>query len=323
MYGIEPDAGAGAVLRQLGRPYDPPRAVAAMLGLPRRLARQLVGVVLATSSEVEDLLDAMPRILRSLAIATTDRPERCYGELRGPVLWSETMSARSASAGDPGLFVCATTTRAYDTDENRVLKSALDVVLAAGRAAGHPYEQIVEDVIKRARHNGQQAARLMEHQTLASVPVARLSGRALRRTRAGSRRTTYQPALAVLHRADEPLFAEHLLAFADARTRAQHDLLAATLARMEAVTGTPPILRVARGSLVAGPLSYHHPGREDDEGSIDGIVIGGVLLDVPDPLDGQSEDARARLTTRAGDRQAVLALGPEDVERAVRLGLSG
>ncbi len=72
-----------------------------------------------------------------MAIATTDKPERCYGELRGPVLWSETMSARSASAGDPGMFVCATTTKAYDTDENRVLKAALDVIRRAGADADH------------------------------------------------------------------------------------------------------------------------------------------------------------------------------------------
>ena len=53
------------------------------------------------------------------------------------MLWSETMSARSASAGDPGLFVCATTTKAYDTDENRVLKAALDAIRQAGADAEH------------------------------------------------------------------------------------------------------------------------------------------------------------------------------------------
>ena len=53
-------------------------------------------------------------------------PQRCIGELRGPVLWSETMSARASSFGDRDLFICATPSRAYDIDENRILVAALD-----------------------------------------------------------------------------------------------------------------------------------------------------------------------------------------------------
>ena len=168
--------GLALVLERLARPYDPERVTAALLGLPNRVARQLVGAVLATSDEAEDLLEAMPAIVRSMAIATTDRAERCMGELRGPVLWAETMSARSASAGDPGLFVCATTTKAYDTDENRVLKAALDAIRRAARNAEHGMDSHADDVVRRARHNGQHSAHLMEHQTLAQVPVVRPTG---------------------------------------------------------------------------------------------------------------------------------------------------
>jgi len=321
MYGIEPGAGLGVILASLARPYDPHRVTSALLGLSPNVTRQLVGAVLATSDEAEDLLDAMPRILRSLAIATTDRPERCFGEIRGPVLWAETMSARSSSAGDTGLYICATTTKAYDTDENRVLKAALDAICRAGHHAERGMEGYTDDVVKRARHNGQHAARLMDHQTLAPVPVARPTGRSLRRTRAGSRRHTYQPALAVLRRAGDPLGPDHLDAFADDRTRAQHDLLAACLQRLEHVTGARPVLRTHHGGLAAGPLIFHHPGRRGDPGEIGGIAIGPVLLDVPDPLGGDPDRARALLTLRAGARQAVLALGAEDVEQAVALAL--
>jgi hypothetical protein len=321
MFGVEDGSGLAAVMGRLARPYDPERVTAALLGMRARLARQLVGTVLATSDEAEELLAAMPTIVRSLAIATTDRPERCYGELRGPVLWAETMSARSASAGDPGLFVCATTTKAYDTDENRVLKAALEAVHRAGRRAEALAEGYGEDVAKRARHNSQVAARLLDHQTLAQVPLTTPGGRALRRTRAGSRRHTYRPALAVLHRAGEPLGPHHLAALADARTRAQHDLLAATLQHLEAVTGTRPPLRSDRGGLTTGPLTFHHPGRAEDPGQLDGITIGGVLLDVADPLHADPDRARSVLGQRAGRRVAILARGPEDVARAVALAL--
>ena len=41
-----------------------------------------------------------------LATAITDAHERCRGELRGPVLWSETLSARASTFGDENLYVC-------------------------------------------------------------------------------------------------------------------------------------------------------------------------------------------------------------------------
>jgi hypothetical protein len=322
VYGAEPGSGTAVLLERLARPYDPERATSALLGLPSRVTRQLVGAVLATSDEAEDLLDAMPAIVRSMAIASTDRPERCVGEIRGPVLWGETMSARSSSAGDPGLFVCATTTKAYDTDENRVLKAALAAVHRAGRNAEHGTDGYTDEVIRRARHNGQHAARLLEHQTLTQVPVVRPSGRALRRTRAGSRRHTYHPALAMLRRAGEPVEADHLRAFADPRTAAQHDLLAATLDEVERATGEQLQLRTDHGALRAGPVTFHHPGRRSDVPHLDGIAIDSVLLDVPDPLDEDPDVARAALEQRAQGRRAVLALGPGDVVRAVELALA-
>jgi len=314
--------GLGVVLDWLARPYEPERVTAALLGLSMRSTRQIVGAVLATSDEAEALLEAMPTIVRSMAIATTDKPERCIGEIRGPVLWGETMSARSASAGDPGLFVCATTTKAYDTDENRVLKAALAAVQRSGRHAEHGMEGYTDRVVSRARHNSQHAGRLLEHQTLAQVPVVRPTPRALRRTRAGTRRHTYRPALSLLRRAGEPMQAAHINAFADERTRAQHDLLAATLQHLEDVTGASPPLRSDHGGLTAGPVTFHHPGRQGDPDHLDGITIGNVLLDVPDPLNGDPHEARSRLQERAGSRHAVLAEDSSAVEEALALGLS-
>ncbi len=87
----------------------------------------MVGARVATSPEAEALLEAMPKTVRSLATSLQTQTERCLGSLRGPVLWSETMSARASSFGDEGLFVCKTPSRAYDIDENRVLVAALDV----------------------------------------------------------------------------------------------------------------------------------------------------------------------------------------------------
>ncbi|MEO6317815.1 MAG: hypothetical protein ABIP36_03440 [Acidimicrobiales bacterium] len=320
-YGVVPGTGTAVLLQRLARPYDPERVASALLGLPPRVTRQLVGAVLATSAEAEGLLSAMPSIVRSMAIATTDRAERCVGEIRGPVLWAETMSARSSSAGDPGLFVCATTTKAYDTAENRTLKAALDVIRRAGRHADVGTDGYGDDVIRRARHNGQQAARLLEHQTLSQVPVTRPNGRMLQRTRNSTRRHTYRPALAMLQRAGQPLGPADVSAFADERTRAQHDLLAATLQHLEGVTGERLVLRSDHGGLSAGRVTFHHPGGRGDAGHLDGIEIDGVLLDVPSPLHCDVGEARALLQGRGAGRRTVLALGADDVEAAVALAL--
>ncbi len=268
--------GTGAVLARLSRPYEPGVAAAILLGLPVQAGRQLVGSVLATCDESEDLLDAMPRIVRSLSVATTDRPERCHGELRGPVLWSETMSARSASAGDPGLFVCAATTKAYDTDENRVLKAALWVIARAGREASYGVDLHGDEVLRRARQNEQRALRLLEHHTLSGVRLMRASSRSMRRTRAGRRRSTYQPALALLGRAREPIHAIHLHSYAPRATIDAHDLLAASLAALDERHDRLLPLRTSHGQLVAGPIRYQHAS---------GVTIGGAAVTSRDHID--------------------------------------
>lgn len=272
----------GLLLRRLARPYDPVRAINALLGLAPRTARQLAGAVLATSDEADHLLESMPRIVRSLAIATTDRPTRCYGELRGPVLWSETMSARSASAGDPGLYVCATTTKAYDTDANRVLKAALNAIRRAGHdAEGHG--TALDAVAKQARINAARAARFLEHQTLYAVPVTRITGRSMKRTRAGSRRSTYRPALDLLRRAGDPLQSMHLEVIADEATLADHALLSSVLLATEARSGALPPLRTASGSLVAGPVRYRHPAGVAGEAP-HGVTVNGARVEHVDDV---------------------------------------
>lgn len=272
------------VLRHLAQPHEPVRVTSALLGLPTRLCRHLVGTWLATSPEAEALLTRMPQILRSLAIATTDRPERCYGELRGPVLWSETMSARSASAGDPGLFVCATTTKAYDTDENRVLKAALAAIAAAGAEVDASAAVTVGPVVvdaRRARQNGLHANHLLEHRTLSDVPIKAIRGRALQRTRAGSRRGTYEPAVALLRRAGQPWPEGALEALASEATRAQVGLLA-TLLEEAAGAGRRLTLRTSHGQLVAGPVVYDH---------LTGVSVGGA----PVRDDAEAASVLARL----------------------------
>jgi hypothetical protein len=273
----------GGLLGRFQRPHDPVRAVAALLGRRRGTIRALVGAVLATSDEVEDLLDAMPRILRSLSIATTDTALRCAGEIRGPVLWSETIAAQAAAAGDPGIVVCASPARAFDTVGNQVLVAALATVLAAGHDAEHVARDDGDVLVARARYNATRARRHLEHQALAALPRRRPDRRALARTRTGSRRATYAPALRVLTRARHPLDDGHLLALADEATAVRLDLLGRVLDALEgAGVSLPPLVVVeepAGIAVAAGPLRYRHPALRATGAGTDGT-------DATDATDG-------------------------------------
>jgi hypothetical protein len=310
---------------RLRRPFDVVEIVDALLGLSPNTARQLAGTMVATGPEAELLLDRMPHTLRSLANSVTDAAEECRGEIRGPVLWAETMAARASAAGAQDVFVCATPQRAYDIEENRVLVAALVAVRDAGRRVdsidARSYD---DDTLRRARQNGNRAHRYLEHRTLSQVTQGRPDSRAIKRVRSGGqRRATYHPALAVIDRLSEPLAAEDVRPFCDRRTRAQHALIMSIVDGLERKGAALPPFRAFDGVLFAGPLRYQHPRRLGDTSRLHGVLLDDVLVDVPERIrDRNRARAEAALHERSGGRQTVVVLGPEDVDRAIDLALA-
>lgn len=306
------------------RPFDVVHTVSCITGLSVSVVTQLVGVAVAGSPEANRLLDELPHTIRSLATSMSTQHERCKGELRGPVLWSETMSARSASYGDPDLFVCASPSRAYDIDENHVLVYALNEVREAARlASGRSGESGAEHHdLRDVRHNAAEATRCLEHPSLRGVTITRPRARAIKRTRTSKHRQSYAPALAMLERAATPLTVDDVAALRDERTRAQHRLLGVILQRLEQHGRSVPDLRVDGGALLAGALVYrpaHHLGARTPDA---GILVGDTLVDVPDRLhDPNRRRANDLLQARAGGRQTVLVMDERDVDRAVELAL--
>ena len=174
----------------------------------QRASAQLVGADVATSPEAERAARRACRTpSRSLATSLQTQTERCIGELRGPVLWSETMSARASSFGDEGLFVCKTPSRAYDIDENRVLVAALRRD-PRGRpdAAEHNNDRALEDPLLRGGPPQRQRGQPLPRPPVAGQrhPRAPRSRGRIKRTRSGKHRKSYQPALDMLERAAEP-----------------------------------------------------------------------------------------------------------------------
>ena len=308
------------IWNRLSRPFDVARTVAALTGLPILEVGRMVGTEIATSSQADGLLAAMPSTLRSLATSLHSQNERCIGALRGPVMWSETMSARASTFGDEGLFICQTPSRAYDIDENRVLVAALVSIRDAARLSEQDDEHALEDpIVRAARRNGNDAARFLEHPSLASVARERPKPRAIKRTRSGKHRKSYEPALMMLDRAGNPMSVDTVRGWCDERTRAQHAVLVGLMARLERHGNTRlPPFRVERGALFSGPVQYYHGHRLGDRVHLSGIVIGQLLVDVPERLhDPQRRRADANLAARSGGRRTMVVMTEADLDRAV------
>lgn len=311
---------AEAVWPLIARPADCHRVAEALLGLTPAAARLAGGVILVTSPEADRLVDEMGTVVRSLSVATAARNERLHGEVRGPVVWGETVAARAATAGDTGLFVCASPRRAYDTAENRVLVAALRAVRDAARLVDRQgLRRRDSDLARHVRHNAALATRWLDHRALAGVTRAP-DRRDRARTRAGKRSRTYQAALDLLRVAAAPIGPAHIDALADARATAQHALVAQLVAALRR-RGYPEAGLVAdRGILRGRWVRYVHDAAASRSPLPPGVHAGDLLLDVPVAPDGRTlpgAEALARLRERAGGRPCAVIADPGDVDWAL------
>ena len=234
--------------------------------------------------------------------------------------WSETLAAQASSLGNRDVYVCASTRRAYDIDENRVLVGALQAVARAGSSVNMVSHESYEDEgLRRARHNAKAARRYLDHRTLDAIKVeGRPSPRAVKRTRNGKTRAAYRPALAMLERVNEPLSLDELSPYCDKRTRVQHGVLVAVIEELEQRGMRVPALRAEGGSLFAGPVEFIHPRLRGDRSRLHGVVIGNVLVDVPERLKTRDRAAvEAELEARSHGRQVVAIVDSDDIVKAV------
>jgi hypothetical protein len=134
--------------------------------------------------------------------------------------------------------------------------------------------------------------------------VTRIGARTLQRTRSGSRRNTYAPAIAVLQRATAPITVAHLQDHVTDAVSADHDLLAAGLGLLAAIDprGRGPALRTSHGGLVAGPLHYDALG---------GVTVDGGSVRTLDDLISAVRANAARTPERRRPRPEASA-SPDD-----------
>lgn len=298
-------------------PFDAAEAIDALVGPTQGASRQVVGAVIATSDEAHSLLTQMPQAVRSLAISTTVRAERCVGQVRGPILWSETAAAQSAAAGDMGILVCSLPQKEYDTPQNQVLVAALSSVHRAAHAVdGGVPEVLAEAIVHEARVNGGRAKHYLDHRALSGISAKSPSGRDLLRTRSGNRRRTYEGAVAMLARAGRPLDGERadglLAPLVDVASATEHRVLAALLSRAEARGHGPIGLRLEHGAVEGGRIVYRNHRHASADGAPAGIFVGEVRVDC-----GGSSRSHGVAHSAAGP--VVTFREPADLDQALEL----
>ena len=317
-----PDATAG-IWRRLDRPFELTSVAEALMGLRPAVVEALGAVRVCSSPEATALLASMAGLSRSLGTSVNSQAIRSRGEVRGPVLWSETMSARASSFGDEDLFVCSSPQRDYDTPANRALVQALRVLGRSAAALDRAPATWRDDERLQAAHRAARAAHhWIDHPSLARVSRDRIDARDLKRVRGGKSATRYAPALALLDLAAEPLGPAELVGLCDRRTRLQHWVLLAVTHELEKRGLALPPFRVEGAGLLAGPLTYVHPSRRMSDKQLHGILIGHVLIDIadpPGPTDDDDRRADRELTARGAGRPVTLIRTYRDVENAVDL----
>ncbi len=238
-------------------------AASALSGLPTRLLEDAARVSFALSPELEALLDGMEARVRDLPSELAYLPERCVHAVRGPVMWSETITARANSFGDTDVFVCRTVRRSFDCAENRLLVWLLERASSAGRLLRRstrpsPIRERVEPgELRRVEEIGAQARAWRTGPRLAPIP-ARVPDRPERtRMRGGRARGEMTSVLlAAWGRARQPFGAHELAALCDEETSRLHEgLLASFLA-----AGGPEFRYThGSGSLRCGDVTWRHP----------------------------------------------------------------
>lgn len=296
---------------------------AALTGVDTSVLGDALSISLAASHEAEVLLDGMELRVRTLTTSVDTDTERCVNAVRGPVLWSETLTARANALGNDDVFVCATPSRSFDTVENRVLVAALEAIARAARALQGPTgAKVAPEEAARIELIAQEARRWRRHHRLVDVRSTRLNGRDLARLRGGHRKSRMLPVIAIRDRVAEPFVAEDMEGLADLWTRRYH---AFVLHAMDALTerfGESDQLSLVDGGLWAGLTSFRHPAAPG--GAPAGLCHRGIpLLPRPEMVEGAPwadalPDDGVRIASQGDLQRLVDRLGAGPAARRVR-----
>lgn len=213
-------------------------AARALTGKPLRLVEDAARISFALSPEYTDLLEGMSQRVRSLPSVLAGEPERMVHSVRGPVLWSETMTARANSFGGEDVYVCRTVRRDHDSAPNRLLVWMLDRAVTAARLLRRTdnrsgIEKLVDaGTLRRVEEVGAASRSWRSTPRLAVLPAGlpnRFESTRMRHTRRDDAGT--EVLLAAQRRAMQPFSGRDVAALTDPGAALQHRALLAAFGR--------------------------------------------------------------------------------------------
>lgn len=281
-----------------------------LTGISASKLNNFVSVSLAASDEASRLLDDMESLFRTMATTIGTQSERCVNSIRGPVLWAETITARANALGNDDVFVCGTSSRSFDTVENRVLAAALESIAKAEkvlRGPGRDDVALPDDVCERALRSAMLAKKWRNGPRLAEVSTRRLSGREMAHLKGSRRLARMSAVVAVRDRQAEPFEPSHIVEMSDSWTREFHDFVVSTVAELSKHMRLPHKLTCFEGAIWAGPVSFRHPAAAG--GAPVGLALRGIPLLPPSSV---TEGSPWEGELPAG---GILVTSKRDVER--------
>ena len=240
-------------------------ALTVLCGFPERWVDTIALLFVAQSDQAAEFVATVPGMLRHLTHQTVTRSELCLGHIRGPVLWSETVTASASALGAEDVFVCGSPVRDFDMAENRLLVWLLRRLrLASNRTSTEAAAWFGPAAIERVRSTGVAARSVLAHRALAGIDGRQITAREVRRASSGRNAADYEIATDLYHRLLRPFTAENVVAAADRTTREEHRLVELMLDALRSEAHLMPPLTIRNGDLNAGPLTYRSAMRNDD-----------------------------------------------------------
>jgi len=296
-------------VERLGVPYHPIAAVDSLFGIGPADARALVGEHQTTGPEVEELLDLMPHLLRSLSTRTEVVTQRCIGHIPGPIRWAETASTRAGSLSSGEVWVCSVVQRTSDVPENRILVNALELIAEGGDAVARAVPAPERSSRQRtAIERGRLARKFRQHGALKSVKRSKIDGRTLVAMRRSRQSGDYRAAHALIEAQRATLPARLIEETGTAHDRLTHHVFAEILDALGRADLDVPPLRTHSGRLGAGTVIFRHQSRAAHFAP---ITVGPVeVLVGPGP--------HHRHLTQAGSERPVVIEASSEVRAGVK-----
>lgn len=237
-------------------------AASILIGIDRRTIEVARRVEAVTSADAGVVLASMKRLDRILTSAQRVRSEVCVHSVRGPIAWSETMTARANALGNEDVFVCKTSERSLDTVGNRLVVDCLTTIAEAdpfsAEMIARAFNTDDQDLV---RVRAAEAREWLEMVVMSRIPRKAPSRRELTKLRAGRRAREFDGLIGFFECYNSRPTGSLLSGLADPQTAVLHTFVTETVAVLRRHGSIPTVWTVTKGRLTAGPLGFRHPGR--------------------------------------------------------------